>query len=344
MERITSIGDLESVVGGRPLGVLLKSIDALDEHCLRLLALASCAVLGFRENGGAARAAVLGGPPGFARVESPGRLRVPLPEGGAPEPGSPAALLFLVPGLGETLRVNGRVHPDGDLRIEVEEAFVHCAKALIRSALWKGGAPAEGAVKAGVGTGALADPEIAAFLARAPFAVLASCDAAGGADASPKGDPAGFVALVGGTTVAVPDRPGNRRTDTFHNLLERPAVAIVALVPGDPRALELSGRAGLTRDPSLLATMTVRGKTPKLALLLDVERARLAPSAALAAADLWNPARLADLSALPRMATVWTDHVKRSKQRGLAATALRKLANARVLGVAIDRDYETNLY
>jgi uncharacterized protein len=344
MDRLASVRDLEALVGGRPLGVLLKSIDSLDAHCLRLLALSSCAVLGFRENGGASRAAVLGGPPGFARVESPGRLRVPLPEGGAPEPGSPAALLFLVPGLGETLRVNGRVHPDGDLRIEVEEAFVHCAKALIRSALWEGGAPAERAVKHGVGAGPLADPEIAAFLERAPFAVLTSCDAAGGADASPKGDPAGFVALVGGTTVAVPDRPGNRRTDTFHNLLERPALAIVALVPGDARALELSGRARLTRDPELLATMTVKGKTPKLALLLDVERARLAPCAGLAAADLWNPAQRADLAGLPRMAQVWTDHVKLNKQRGLAATAMRKLANARLLGAAVDRDYETNLY
>jgi hypothetical protein len=69
----------------------------------------------------------------------------------------------------------------------------------------------------------------------------------------------------------------------------------------------------------------------------------LAPCAALAAADLWR-APNADLSDLPRMAQVWTDHVKRSKQRGLAATAMRKLANARVLGAAIDRDYETNLY
>jgi predicted pyridoxine 5'-phosphate oxidase superfamily flavin-nucleotide-binding protein len=344
MDRVASVAELEDVVGSRPLGSLLKSIDALDAHCLQLLALSPCAVLGFRETSGAARAAVLGGPPGFARIESPGRLRVPMPEHGVPEPGSPGALLFLVPGLGETLRINGRLHADGDLRIEIEEAFVHCAKALIRSAFWDGGAPAEGAVKQDVGTGALADPEIAAFLARAPFAVIASCDAAGAADASPKGDPAGFVALVGGTAVAVPDRPGNRRTDTFHNLLDRSAIALLVLVPGETTTLELSGRASLTRDPALLATMTVQGKTPKIAMVLDVERARLAACAALAAADLWSPARRADLSGLPRMATVWTDHVKLNKQRGLAATAMRKLVNASVLGAAIDRDYETNLY
>jgi uncharacterized protein len=344
MDRVASVAELEDVVGSRPLGSLLKSIDALDAHCLQLLALSPCAVLGFRETSGAARAAVLGGPPGFARIESPGRLRVPMPEHGVPEPGSPGALLFLVPGLGETLRINGRLHADGDLRIEIEEAFVHCAKALIRSAFWDGGAPAEGAVKQDVGTGALADPEIAAFLARAPFTVIASCDAAGAADASPKGDPAGFVALVGGTAVAVPDRPGNRRTDTFHNLLDRSAIALLVLVPGETTTLELSGRASLTRDPALLATMTVQGKTPKIAMVLDVERARLAACAALAAADLWSPARRADLSGLPRMATVWTDHVKLNKQRGLAATAMRKLVNASVLGAAIDRDYETNLY
>ncbi len=344
---IGTVARLEAVVGSRPLGSLLKSIDALDTHCERLLALSPFAVVGLADAAGNACATAVGGPIGFARVESQRRLRLPAPATVTAATGTPVALLFFVPGLGETLRVNGRVGAasDGGLVVEVEEAFAHCAKALIRSALWKGGAPAEQTpTPAAPGTGPLADPEIRDFLARAPFAVLASRDASGAADASPKGDPAGFLAIVGERTVAVPDRPGNRRTDTFHNVLENPAAAILALVPGDPRSLELSGRARLSEDPALLAPMAVRGKVPKLAMLLDVERAVLAPSAAIAAADLWNPANVRDASELPRMSQVFVDHVKLNKQRGIAATALRTLASERVLSAALAKDYQSNLY
>jgi uncharacterized protein len=343
MDRIASVEELEDHVGGRLLPALIKSIDALDAHCERFLALAPFAIAGLREADGRRRAAAVGGKPGFARVESPGRLRVPLPEGAVPEPGSGAALIFFVPGLGETLRVNGRATADGDLRIEVEEAFVHCAKAVIRSALWTGGAPCEAASVAAAGAGPLADADVRAFIERAPFAVLASGDASGAADVSPKGDPAGFL-LVRGAAVAVPDRPGNRRTDTFHNLLEEPRVAILALVPGDPRALELTGRASLTKDDALLATMAVKGKVPKIAMVLDVESCRLAPCAALEAAALWDPARVRPAAELPKMARVLVDHVKQNKIRGLAATAMRKLVAETPLAAGLARDYKDNLY
>jgi uncharacterized protein len=343
---IASVARLEEVVGSRPLGALLKSIDALDPHCERLLGLSPFAVVGLADASGSARAAVLGGPSGFARVASRSRVLLPRPENVTPVPGSPASLLFFIPGLGETLRVNGRVGAaDDGLVIEVDEAFAHCAKALIRSALWHGGAPPEQPfTPVTSAAGPLADPEIRDFLARAPFAVLASRDAAGAADASPKGDPAGFLAIVGEATVAVPDRPGNRRTDTFHNVLDDPATAIVVLVPGDPRVLELSGQARLSDDATLLASMAVRGKVPKVALLLDVARAVLAPSAALAAADLWNPAILLDAARLPRMSQVFIDHVKLNKQRGVAAAAMRTLASERMLGAALESDYKNNLY
>jgi hypothetical protein len=145
-------------------------------------------------------------------------------------------------------------------------------------------------------------------------------------------------------TLAVPDRPGNRRTDTFHNLLEFPRASLLALVPGDDRALEVSGRASLSRDPALLETMAVRDRRPKLALLLRAGAVRLARSPELAAAGLWDAARRPRQGELPPIAQVLADHVKQNRQRGVAAAALRKLVSARALGPALARDYEDGLY
>ena len=108
------------------------------------------------------------------------------------------------------------------------------------------------------------------FIALSPFLVLGTANAAGKADVSPRGDPPGFVQVLDDRTVAVPDRPGNHRTDTLHNLFDRPEIAMLALVPGDDRALELRGTARITDAPGVLAAMEVHGKVPKAAVVVDV--------------------------------------------------------------------------
>src|SRR5437868_2167044 len=65
------------------------------------------------------------------------------------------------------------------------------------------------------------DAQCRAFIGAAPFVLVASSDAAGHMDISPKGDPAGFVQVLDDSTLAIPDRPGNRRADTFRNVLQR---------------------------------------------------------------------------------------------------------------------------
>ena len=195
-----------------------------------------------------------------------------------------------------------------------------------------------------VATGAWAgDPEVRAWLSRTPFVLLMSWDAQGNADVSPKGDPAGFLRLDG-TRVAVPDRPGNRRTDTFHNVLEQPRVALLALIPGEARVLEVSGTASLSSEPALLSSMTVEGKVPKMALVQEARSARIFASPAILDAGLWDVSRHVPRDRLPKMSDVFIDHVRRSPQRGAAAAALRALASKRMMSWAIDLDYKKNLY
>ncbi|MCY1035566.1 pyridoxamine 5'-phosphate oxidase family protein [Corallococcus sp. BB11-1] len=344
MSQVQSVEALERLVGSRPLGVMMKSLEALDAHCVRLLSLSSFAVLGFIDEEGRARLSSVGGPRGFATVVDSTHLRFELHEPLSLNPTVGCGLLFLIPGLGETLRVNGHATLDGNtLLVTVEETFVHCAKALMRSAFWK---PPVSVVPTSLGPvapGPLSDPAVRDWLSRVPFVVVASWDAQGHADVSPKGDPPGFLRLDG-ARVAVADRPGNRRTDTFHNLLEQPRVAVLALVPGEGRELELSGVASLTTDPALLASMEVAAKVPKVALSLEPHQARLRASPAVLHAGLWDASRHVPPDQLPRMADVFIDHVRQNPQRGAAAATLRALASKRMMSWALTQDYKRNLY
>ncbi|MFD2472173.1 pyridoxamine 5'-phosphate oxidase family protein [Amycolatopsis silviterrae] len=333
---IRAVPDLERVVGERPLPVMMKSIDHLDPHCLALLRHSPAAVLGYVGAGNRQRAEMTGGAPGFAAAESESRLRLPIPADA--EPGAGAALLVLVPGWRETLRINGTIAEDG---LRVEEAFLHCGKAVIRSNLWDPAAAPEDpdAVEEGSALG----PAAAAFLAAARFAVITSRDGAGLADASPKGDPPGVAKMIGPTTVALADRPGNRRTDTFHNVVERPDVAVVVVAPGDTRTLEIAGKAAISTEPELRESMTERNRTPKAVLKVEIETVRLAQSAAVRDAGLWDAARRVDPADLPKPSTIWTDHVRLNDTEGTAAKLVRAGAKERLVRAGLARDYRQNL-
>lgn len=343
MSTLSTVDQLEGAVGSRPPTHHLKSISELDEHCATILAASPLVVVGALAGDGSLRIVTGGGAPGATRIVTPTRLALPpLPPLDVPA-GTAVGALALVPGYGETLRVNGRLATGDGPAVDVEEAFLHCAKAVIRSHLWDEPAPAVGA-GATPGPTTLDDPDVAAFLARSPFVVLASADADGHADVSPKGDPPGFVQVLDDGTLALPDRPGNRRTDTLHNLLTRPDLALLALVPGEGRALEVRGRARNTDDEALRAGMAVNAKVPRAAVVLDAAHIELRAEPGLAAARLWDTGRHVEPGTLPRGATVWVDHIKRNDDPGLKAAATRRIVNERMMRTGIDRDYRDNLY
>lgn len=329
--------ELEAVVGARPGAIMLKSIRFLDEHCERFLACSPYAVVGTTTGDGSLQTIALGGEPGFAAPRSDTVLELGDVSGNDVVDGAPAGLIALVPGYGETLRINGRLRlRDNIATLDVEEALLHCAKAILRSELWTAQATQEPYGDAPV-------PAIAAFLAEASFVVLVSIDADGHADASPKGDPPGLIRRIDDTTIVIADRPGNRRTDTLHNLMDEPRIALLAMKPGSNHVAEIRGTARVCTDGALLESMRLRDRTPKVALLIDVEHSELRNEPALAAADLWNPSRRIADEALPRAATIWADHVRRNTDPGTGAKVARRLVSRTALAAGVAYDYRTNL-
>jgi PPOX class probable FMN-dependent enzyme len=96
------------------------------------------------------------------------------------------------------------------------------------------------------------DEHCRAFIARSPFVLVATANAAGQCDVSPKGDAPGFVRVLDDTHLVIPDRPGNRRLDGMRNLLENPHVGLIFLIPGKEETLRVNGRASIVRDEALL--------------------------------------------------------------------------------------------
>ncbi|GIG63924.1 pyridoxamine 5'-phosphate oxidase family protein [Phytomonospora endophytica] len=127
------------------------------------------------------------------------------------------------------------------------------------------------------------------WLAAAPFCLIATSDAEGNVDVSPKGDPAGFAHVLDERTLAIPDRPGNNRVDGFTNILANPHVGLLFVIPGRPDSLRINGRARLVREAPFFDDMIVKGHRPKLAVLVDVEQVFFHCAKAFLRSSLWKP-------------------------------------------------------
>lgn len=128
-----------------------------------------------------------------------------------------------------------------------------------------------------------------AFLAHSPFVVVATTDAAGGCDVSPKGGSPGFVRVLDDSTIAIPDLAGNNRLDSMSNLLESPGIGLLFFVPGRCDTMRVNGRARLSTDDAVLDATTVEGARPKVAIVVAVEEVFLHCQKALRRASLWEP-------------------------------------------------------
>jgi PPOX class probable FMN-dependent enzyme len=128
------------------------------------------------------------------------------------------------------------------------------------------------------------------WLAVSPFCVIATSDASGNCDASPKGDPAGhLIHVLDDATVAIGERPGNRRADGYANVLSNPHAGIISLIPGRNETLRINGRARLLRDAPFFDEMMVRGRRPILALLIEIDQIFFHCAKAFMRSQLWQP-------------------------------------------------------
>jgi PPOX class probable FMN-dependent enzyme len=154
------------------------------------------------------------------------------------------------------------------------------------------------------------DAHCRAFIARSPFLLMATSSVDGRCDVSPKGDAPGFVLVLDEHRLLIPDRPGNKRLDGMRNLVANPHVGLIFVVPGREETLRVNGRAWITRDPELLGRLVVQGKTPFLAIGVEVEECFLHCAKAFRRSHLWAHEQWPEPAVLPSLACVLFDQIK----------------------------------
>ena len=168
------------------------------------------------------------------------------------------------------------------------------------------------------------------YLQRAPFLVLATSDADGNLDASPKGDGPGFILVEDEHTLVIPDRPGNRLVMGHLNILENPRVGLLFMIPGTNETLRVNGRAELRCDPDLLERLAARGRPAVLAIRIHVDEIFFHCAKAFIRSKLWQP-------------DTWGERHRVSFGEMLAKKLGGDTSMAEKVDAAIGEDYRTRL-
>ncbi|MFE4857620.1 MSMEG_1061 family FMN-dependent PPOX-type flavoprotein [Streptomyces sp. NPDC056670] len=142
------------------------------------------------------------------------------------------------------------------------------------------------------------------FIAHSPFLTMATADAAGRADCSPRGDYPGFVKVLDEHTLALPDRPGNKIADSFRNLAENDGVGLCFLIPGMREVLRVNGSGYVTDEPDVLVRMRTEARQPELAIVVEVAEAYFHCGRALIRSRLWDPASQALAEGMPSVGEI----------------------------------------
>ncbi|XUL89277.1 MSMEG_1061 family FMN-dependent PPOX-type flavoprotein [Streptomyces galilaeus] len=134
--------------------------------------------------------------------------------------------------------------------------------------------------------------------------LVASVDAEGHCDVSPRGGPAGFVAVLDDRTVAIPDATGNKRLDTLQNVIATGQAGLLFVIPGRTTTLRVNGRACVSTRPDLLSQLTAVGKPPASALVVGIEEVYPHCPKSLLRSGAWKPEQWLPADAQPTSAEV----------------------------------------
>jgi len=154
------------------------------------------------------------------------------------------------------------------------------------------------------------DDHCRSFIEQSPFITIATSDLEGNFDVSPKGDPAGFVKILNDKTLAIPDRPGNRKADSLRNIIHNPNIGMLFMIPGVRETLRVNGSAKVVTDAHILEQLSCQGKQPDFAIIVDVQEAFMHCAKCMIRSKLWESTDDNKEAVVPSLGKMLVDHAK----------------------------------
>ncbi|MGM0900920.1 MAG: pyridoxamine 5'-phosphate oxidase family protein [Bacillota bacterium] len=170
------------------------------------------------------------------------------------------------------------------------------------------------------------------FISHSPFVVLSTSSHEGECDVSPRGDAPGFVHILNEKTLIIPERPGNKRMDSLRNIITNPRIGLLFMIPGLEETLRVNGKATLVKDQDLLEQMAVKGKTPALAIGVEVEECFIHCAKAFKRSKMWETTSWENKENLPNAAKILYEHAR------LPDSSVESIARR------LDESYKNRLY
>lgn len=168
------------------------------------------------------------------------------------------------------------------------------------------------------------------FIALSPFVVVSTCSADGRADCSPRGDAPGFVRVRDDKTLLIPDRRGNNRLDSMENILSKPFIGLLFIVPGIDETLRINGTCRIVVEPQLLEPLAVEGKAPTAVLEVTTQHVFFHCGKALKRAHLWDSDRHVDRKSFPTLGRIVAEQTR--------------MASVEEVDALVTKSYEKHMY
>ena len=159
------------------------------------------------------------------------------------------------------------------------------------------------------------DDTLCGALALSTLCFVATADAQGRQDCSPRGDAAGTVHVLNDKTILLADRPGNNRLDTLRNVIENPEIGLIFLLPGVNEVVRINGVGRVSTDPELLRKTALENNLPRAVLVIEVREAFMHCPRALSSAGLWNVEQHLDKEQRPDFKVMYAAHISINKKK-----------------------------
>ena len=223
----------------------------------------------------------------------------------------PCSLYLLIPGVEFGLRINGSCHLHGNsLCIYISQAYVHCARAAVRSKLWH------------KSTNTAPITSASEFIKKSFYALLCTKNSKSESEISPRGDLGPVVFHTESGCLLLPERPGNKVAVSLRNILQNPKVTLCLLIPGQASYLVIHATAYITNNPALLSALAIKGKIPKLAIHLSPIKQELKSFPAFDDNNIWCPEHHVDEGSLPPFPKILSEHMHGTGLHGKVTTKL----------------------